>query len=191
MIAPQDEPRLLALLRGDRTQRDAGMRELFQSCRRVLFGVALRLTGRVDLADDALQETMVDVLRGVGGFRGEARFSTWLLRIAVRASLRVAGRARGRSEASLDSVVEEPAVDSDPLDAASQRDATARVLDAIAALPPGQRAVVALCAQHDLPLTEVARVLGIPEGTVHSRLFAARARLRQALRLAGPPDGDA
>lgn len=184
MIGPDDEPRILALLRGDHVQRDAGLRELFQRCRSDLFGLALRLTGRVDLADDALQETMVDVLRGLDGFRGEARLSTWLLRIAVRASLGVAGRARDRVTVSLEEWGEDPAPASDPLEAATRRDDATRVLAAIALLPPRQRAVVALCALDDMPLTDVARVLGIPEGTVHSRLSAARARLRDALGIA-------
>lgn len=181
MIGPEEEARVLALLRGGPRERDAGMRELFERTRASLFGLALRMTGRSDLADDAVQETLVDVLRGVDGFQGEARLTTWLFRIAVRASMRVAARAEGRSRAlpeEMSRVAESPA------QLAEQRDSAARILAAIASLPAGQRAVLALSALEGLPQTEVARILGVPPGTVYSRLHSARRMLRERLERA-------
>lgn len=178
MIEATDEARLVASLSGGRRERDAAVRELFELTRTSLYGLALRMTGHPELADDAVQEAFVDVLRGVGGFRGEARLSTWLFRVAVRAATRVAARARRREELlpeGLDAGGESPA------HSAAQRDAAARILAAIAALPAPLRAVVALSALDDLPQTEVARVLGLPTGTVYSRLHEARARLRESL----------
>lgn len=178
MIARDDEARLLALLRAGGRERDAGVRELFELTRKPLYGLALRMTGRPDLADDAVQETFVDVVRGVAGFRGQARLSTWLYRVAVRAALRVATRAQGRAEAlpdDLDAHTEDPSHDP------AQRDAAARILRAIAALPAPYRAVVALSALEGLSRSEVAEVLNLPTGTVDSRLHEARSRLREAL----------
>lgn len=183
MIEAHDEARLVASLRGGRRERDAAVRELFELTRTSLYGLALRMTGRPDLADDAVQETFVDVLRGIGGFRGEARLSTWLFRVAVRAATRVAARARRREELLPGELLpgERDAGGESPAHSAAQRDAAARILAAIAALPAPLRAVVALSALEDLRRAEVGEVLGIPTGTVDSRLHAARARLRATL----------
>lgn len=190
MIAPAEEARILALLRGRGRRPEQGMRELHDLTRASIFGLALRMTGRADLADDAVQETYIDVLRGIGGFRGEARLSTWLFRVALRASTRTLSRARSRAGLPTDSLSGSPTesltdelVDPGhgPAAGASSRDGASRILAAIAALPAPQRAVVALNALEGVPLVEIAEALGVPEGTVHSRLHAARAKLRAAL----------
>lgn len=178
MIDADHERRLLEQLRGGRRERDRGLRDLFESLRQPLFGLALRMTGRPDLADDAVQETFLDVLRGLKGFRGEARLTTWLFRIAVRAALRVAARSRGKTEPLPEELADRGA---GPAESAARADAASRVLAAIATLPPAQRAVVSLMALQELSQVEVAEVLGIPAGTVYSRLHEARARLRERL----------
>ena len=176
-MTPPDDAHILALLRGSRTERDAGMRELFERSRTGLFNLALRMTGRPDLADDAVQETFVDVLRSIDGFRGDARLDTWLYRIAVRASLRVAQRAE-RGTGVLPEEI--PGAD-DPSDSVEQREAAARILSAIAELPSAQRAVLALSAIEGMAQTDIAAILEVPAGTVYSRLHGARTRLRELL----------
>ncbi len=182
MIPHAESQRLIAQLRGSRSERAAALRELFESNRASLYGLALRMTGHPDLADDAVQETFVDVLGGIDGFRGEARSSTWLFRIAIRAATRVAARAKPRAGTLPDELPNpRPGKDDDPSDLAARRETAARLLAALAALPAPERAVVALSALDDLPQTELATILGVPEGTVHSRLHRARERLRAAL----------
>ena len=178
MIPADQEARLIQGLKGQSAERDAAMAELYSATRTQLFGLALRMTGGPDLADDAIQETFVDVMRGIHGFQGKSRFTTWLFRIAMRASLRVASRHPSHRAALPEDL--ETQVPS-PRDHAEQQEAAARLLAAITSLPPAQRAVVALNALEGVPLTAVAEILGIAEGTVHSRLHTARARLRQAL----------
>ena len=180
MIADADEARLLKLLAGGAADRDRGLRELFERTRGPLYALALRMTGRADLADDAVQETFVDLIRSHGTFRGDARLTTWLFRIAVRAATRVAGRARS-SSLDPDELQEAASDAADPAEKREQRESAQRILRAIRSLPAPQRAVLALGALQELPLTEVAVVLGVPEGTVHSRLHHARKRLREAL----------
>jgi DNA-directed RNA polymerase specialized sigma24 family protein len=97
LIGAEREALLLAGLRGVPEERERALAELFERTRTGLFALALRMTGRPDLADDAVQETFVDVLRGAAGMRGEARLTTWLYRVAVRAAARVAARARHRA----------------------------------------------------------------------------------------------
>lgn len=178
MIALEEEQRLLALAKGTRDQRDQGMRELFEQLRGPLFNLALRMTGQPNLADDAVQETFIDVLRGIPNFRGESRLSTWVFRIAVRAATRVKARASRRTQSlEVDLTDGRPS----PAETASQLDGARRILRAIAKLPPAQRAVVSLMALKELSQTEIAEVLGIPDGTVYSRVHEARARLREIL----------
>ena len=179
MIASHDEARILALLRGPAPDRERGLRELHEHTRKALFGLALRITGRPELADDAVQEAYVDVVRGIGGFRGEAKLTTWLYRITLRAAMRVAARGHRKVEALPDELVDRRA---GPAASAASRDSAARILAALAALPAPQRAVLALNALKGLPQTEIAQILGVPEGTVHSRLHAAREQLRRTLK---------
>ena len=178
MIERTDETRLLELLRGTAAERDEGLRELFTRTRDSLFALTLRMTGSADLADDAVQETFIDLMRAHASFRGDARLTTWLYRIAIRAATRVAARNRSRAQglpAGLASSNDDPAVRGE------QHDGAHRILRAIASLPPPQRAVIALSALEDLPQTEIAKILGLSSGTVYSRLHHARERLRQAL----------
>ncbi len=178
MIPPEVEEELLVQLHGRRRERREGLDRLFELARPELFALALRMTGTPDLADDAVQEAFVDVLGGIAGFRGESRLSTWLFRITVRAAARVASRTRGRAEVLPEDLATS---DSGPSDAAEQRDAAVRVLRAIAKLSTAQRAVVALLALDGVSQAEAAEVLGLPVGTVYSRLHEARSQLRATL----------
>lgn len=178
MIEPGREPRLIAELRGSQEARAQALGELFELTRSSVHAIALRVTGSADLAEDAVQETFVDVVGGIDAFRGEARLTTWIYRIAVRAAIRVASRARKRAAPLPD----ELATGSDePPDGLTQREGAARILAAVSRLPAPQRAVLALAALDDLPQTEIAAVLGIPVGTVYSRLHQARERMRAML----------
>ncbi len=181
MIERADELRLIAELRAGGETRERALGALFELTRTSLYSVALRMTGRPDLADDAVQETFVDVLRGIEGFRDEARLTTWLYRVAVRAAARVAARARNRHAALPEELPDVSASAREPAESLARREGAARILAAIAQLPPPQRAVVALAAVEDLPQVEIAAVLGIPAGTVYSRLHQARERLRELL----------
>jgi len=178
LIGPEQETRWSAALRGGRRERERALSELFEGTRESLYGLALRMTGRPDLADDAVQETFVDVLRGLHGFRGDTRLTTWLYRIAVRAAARVSGRARHRDAPLPDELA---AGTGEPAEALTQCEGAARILAALAELPATLRAVLALAAQGDLPQTEIAAVLGLPPGTVYSRMHQARERLRKVL----------
>ncbi len=191
MIEPAVEARLVAALSArDRRAREDALHELFQHVARPLFQLCLRVTCRPADAEDAVQETFVDVLRGIDGFRGEARLTTWLFRIAIRAALRVKSRserAERVSAGAFDGV--EPdgrrahanGGGADPADLLAEREGAARVLSAIARLPAAQRTVLGLAALEDLPRVEVAQILGVPVGTVDSRLHAARETLRAEL----------
>lgn len=180
MIDAATETRLLAALRsGDGAAHDAAIGELHACTARPLFQLCLRIACNAADADDAVQEAFVDVLRGIRSFRGESRLTTWLFRIAIRAATRVRNRRALRSHTAVDAG-QLPGGD-DPVASAVDRENAARLLAAIDELPAAQRAVVGIAAIEGIAHAEIAAVLGIPVGTVGSRLHEARDRLRAVL----------
>jgi RNA polymerase sigma-70 factor, ECF subfamily len=165
---------LLVRLR-DHSTRAAAFDELFASLCEQVFAVCLHVTGNAADADDALQETFLAVHAGLPKFRGEARLSTWVHRIAIRASIRV--RARHRPAADVHEV-DPPARESDPV---ASRELGERIAAAMNRLPAGHRVVLSLFAVDELGHAQIAEILGVPEGTVWSRLHTARKRLAAEL----------
>lgn len=152
--------------------RDAAFEDIFRSHRGRVYALCLRLAGSRALAEDALQETFLDVYRGLEAFRGDSRLSTWIYRLALRTALRL--RARHRDLPSDDDA---PTASIDPAGALTARDRVRRLEVAVAALPAEQRTVLCLFAVEGLGHREIADILGVPEGTVWSRLHQARKAL--------------
>ena len=124
-------------------------------------------------AEETLSDTLLTAWRKIGSLRDPERLRPWLLTTATRLALR--RRRRFVPQViSLDLAPDMPAADRSPVDRLALR-------DAINALPPRMRAVVALHDVADLPLSEVAAALGRSENTIKSQLREARMRLRRAL----------
>ena len=180
---PSDERLLSRFAAGDRLALD----ELFRRYRQPAYRVAFRLLGNEADALDAVQEGFVKALTHLRGFEGRSSFKTWLLRVVSNAALDL-GRQRGRREAlSLDAAQAREAADA----ALLTHDAAARGLeradlrglldDALSTLSEAQRQTFVLHADAELSYREVADALGISIGTVMSRLFYARQKLRAYL----------
>ncbi len=152
---------------------------VFESMQRKVLGLCLHVVGERQEAEDALQEAFLAVYRGLPAFRGEAQLSTWVFRIALRAALRVRSR---RPPLAIEQNFE-PASER-PEQVLEARDEARRLERAMSRLPAEQRTVLALFAVDGLGHREIAEVLGVPEGTVWSRLHLARKRL--AAELASP-----
>jgi RNA polymerase sigma-70 factor (ECF subfamily) len=178
-----DEQLLTRHRAGDRRALD----ELFCRYRSLAYRVAYRLLGREADALDAVQDGFVKALTHLHGFQGRSSFKTWLLRVVSNAALDL-GRQRSRREAvSLDSM-EAADQEIEPLltriDPARKLDETElRLLldQALRTLPDAQRRTFVLHVDGELNYREVAEVLGISMGTVMSRLFYARQKLRAYL----------
>ena len=169
---PRDLDRIARIARGDR----AALAELYADFYPRLYRFVLRVLARSDAVEDVVNETMLAVWQQAAGFREASRVGTWIFGIAYRRALKALERER-RPLPQLDATpVEMPAELSD---AEARRAAVAR---AVAALPPDQRAVVELTFAFGHSYGEIAAILGCPEGTVKSRMFHARARLRPMLR---------
>ena len=171
--------------------------ELFARHRDRLWAVALRTMGNPDDAADGLQDGMVAAFRRAGSFRGEAAVTTWLHRVVVNACLdRLRAAKIRRFEALPDdvddrgTVVATAARDDRPDEAAEVAERRRRVLDALATLPPEQRAALVLVDMEGYPVAEVAEMLGCAEGTVKSRCSRGRTRLAGLLGDLHHPAGD-
>ena len=134
-------------------------------------------------ADEAAQDTFIAAHRALSHFRGDAGVKTWLTRIAIN---QCRGRLRKRkSRRRLQNALESARVTagrSAGLEAAALRaDAYRRLWQAVDALSEKHRIPVILRYVHELTIPDIAASLGLPEGTVHSRLHHARRRLRTLL----------
>ena len=169
--------------RAQRGDHDA-FAELFDPALARLDAAARLILRDRELARDAVQEAFIRAWRDVRGLRDPERFNAWLYRLTVNACLDLARRRRRRvMEVTIDSL-ELPG----QVDLAGDLARRETVDEALRTLDPGHRAVVALHYLLDLPLREVADVLGIPLGTVKSRLHHSMATMRSGVvRDADPP----
>lgn len=143
-----------------------------------VYTLALRLVGP-DLAADVAQEALLRAWRALPRFRGEASFGTWLHRITVNTAWTLRKRARRHAAEPLETDVEDRGLL--PERAGELAETRAGLRRALAALTPGQRAVVVLRDVYGWSNAETARELGITEITAKVRLHRARLRLRTLL----------
>ncbi len=165
--------------------------ELVHRWERRIFALAYGILGREEDARDATQETFIAAFRNLRGFRGEAKVSSWLHRIAVNQCITRQRRARTRAENSLeaetasgDEKFAAPAATS-PARLAEGRERTAAVRRAVLALPPELREVIVMKEFEELTFQEIADTLDVPLSTVKSRLYTALKQLRLRLEKHG------
>jgi RNA polymerase sigma-70 factor (ECF subfamily) len=154
---------------------------LIRRYQRLVATAALRMGTPRQEIEDVTSEVFYKVYRSLARYRPQHALSTWLYRITVNAAL---DRRRSRRQDSL--LDELPAALPDgrpsPHESASDRERAEMLQDALRRIPEHYRAPLVLAHVEGLPLEEVARVLDLPEGTVKSRLFRARALLKQVIR---------
>lgn len=180
-----------AAARGDRDAR----RALFERHRETVYRAALRITGRHEDALDVLQDSFIRAFERLDTFQGGSAFRTWLLRIVANRALDLTRAKKVRMAAPL---LGEEGEEWRPIAAGQQAppgqrleqvELGDRLQQAIDALPADQKAVFSLHAAGELTYGEIAEILGVPAGTVMSRLYHARQRLHQALADLAPDRG--
>lgn len=157
------------------------LRQLVERWSPRLVRYAARTLGSPEGVDDVVQETWSAALRGLPRLGDPARFPAWIYALATRRCAD-AIRARRRSRRLADGLQAERAVNGQAM---AGEGLGLDLAAALRRLPPGQRMAVSLHYGEDLAVEEVAAVLGVPPGTVKSRLHAARAALK--LLLEGDP----
>jgi RNA polymerase sigma-70 factor (ECF subfamily) len=160
--------------------------------RRPVYSFILRYTGggNPELAEDLTQETFLRVVKNVGSYQRQAKFTTWLYTMARNLCVDALRRSKHRRAQSLDaptedggsSLVERTADCSIPVDRrVIGRELQVRLQTAIEDLPEDQREVFLMREVADLQFKEIAAIVGIPENTVKSRMRYALEKLREAL----------
>jgi len=152
---------------------------------RQIYGLALRMLGRDDEAKDATQETFLSAYRNLSKFRGEAKFSSWIYRIALNiCNTRLRGRTKNllSIEEQQETIGLEIAADPQDLAEGIQREQVARhVRRALQGLPADMRQVIIMKEYEGLKFSEIADILGIPISTVKTRMYTGLAELRKRL----------
>jgi RNA polymerase sigma-70 factor (ECF subfamily) len=190
MRAASAETALLAAARaGDRLALESLLRDNYDRC----YALCRRLLSDDEDALDATQEAMIAIARGIASFDGRSAFSTWVYRVTTNAAFDELRRRRRRPPAdrfsqpahggdAVDSLPGEPAGADEVGDAVSAR---LTIDAALSRLSAEHRAAVVLRDMLDLEYTEIADMLGVPIGTVRSRIARGRAALAEQLRPEG------
>jgi RNA polymerase sigma-70 factor, ECF subfamily len=162
--------------------------ELVRRWERRIFALTYGMLGREEDARDATQETFLAAFRNLRGFRGEAKVSSWLHRIAVNQCISRQRRAKVRSESALEDDPENAAasfaapLSHSPAHVAEGRQETLAVRRAINSLPIELRQVVVMKEFEELTFREIADTLDLPLSTVKSRLYTALKQLQMRLQ---------
>ncbi|MGC1468466.1 MAG: RNA polymerase sigma factor [Sphingorhabdus sp.] len=139
----------------------------------------LRLTQDREMAADAAQAAWLDIAKGLRGLRDDQAFAAWAYRIVTRRCANIIRQRQGQRDLTAE-MLAEPVTEASTEQYVEGNDSFA-LQRAIAMLPPGQRAALALHYYEDLSIAEVAVALAIPAGTVKTRLMHARNQLRHLL----------
>ena len=144
-----------------------------------LTNFVIKIVRRPQLVEEVLNDTMMAVWQKPDSFQGSSKLSTWIFAIAYRKALKGLRRKQ------------DPMEDPDAAERASEEDSPEeshagtrrrdRLSEALQQLSPAHRAVVDLTYYHELDYGEIARILGCPVGTVKTRMFHARRRLREVI----------
>lgn len=153
---------------------------------RPIYSLTFRMLGHSEDARDATQETFISAYSNLKNFRGDAKFSSWLYRIAINVCHSKLRRRGGKTDASLEQQQED--VGFEP--ASDARSAEETVLDAqvsshvrraLAAIPPDMRQVIVMKEYEGLKFHEIAEILDVPVSTVKTRMYAGLKELRKRL----------
>ena len=176
MRHPSDEEILEAVGRGD----DDALGILYDRFGRLAYGVAFRILRDAALAEDAVQEAFLAVWRSADAYKRErAKPSTWILTVVHRRAVDLVRREQRRRGEPLEAAPEPTTAPAD--EDVTLRDRRAAVRAALDALPGDQRQALELAYYGGLTQSELAERLGVPLGTIKSRMFAGLGRLRELL----------
>jgi len=167
-----DRSRIIESRNGDHGAFEALIREH----QRMIHSLCYRMSGSLADAEDLTQETFIHAYQHLDAFRAEARFSSWLYRIAVNQCLNWQKRKQRRDR------LHKEWGEQDRQPPGADTSQAQRIQEALMKLPPKQRATVVLTAYESLTHAEAAAALGCSETTVSWRLFAARSKLKRLLK---------
>jgi RNA polymerase sigma-70 factor (ECF subfamily) len=163
----------------------AAFEELVRQHQRMIHSLTFRMTGSMADAEDLAQETFIRAYAQIGTFRGTAKFSTWLYRIAVNTCLNWRQSEARRCQLQANCAEEISAAYFNGENSPAKNGTCEQVQSALLKLPAKQRAAIVLTIYDGLNHAEAAQVLGCSETTVSWRVFSARRKLKRWLMVAG------
>ncbi len=152
--------------------------ELVREHRARIYGICYRYAGNPADADDLAQDVLLKVYRGLPTFRGDARLSTWIYRIAVNTCLNWISARKGRTDELPDDLVDKGL---SPAERLFEREVKEVVQAAIRKLPDRQRMTLVLRVYEELTHKEIAEAMSCPVGTAKANFFFALKNLRKYL----------
>lgn len=164
---------MLRVKGGDR----AALGELYGLYQKPLVNYLYRLSSNRGLSEDLLQETFLRIWKAAATYEPTAKVSTYVFRIAHNLFLNEAARRREMALEGTDNEMR-----ADPASDLGRREVQNAVKRAIEALPDGERECLLLSEYNGFKYAEISEILGIPLGTVKSRMFSAVQRLKEALK---------
>ncbi len=172
--------------RGDecRLGGQEGFESLVRQYQRMIHSLCYRLTGSMEEAEDLAQETFLQAYRHIEEFRGEAKVSSWLYRIAVNRCLNWRRRRDRQTRIHQEWSRQEPETESGDSHRGQQ------IQEVLTKLPAKQRAAIVLTTYDGLTHDQAARALGCSTATVSWRVFAARRKLKRLLKRLGGTGGE-
>lgn len=182
-----DEELVALSIRGD----TESFNQLILRWERPIFALAYRVIGREEEARDVVQETFLRAFRGIANFRGQAKFSSWIYRIALNLCRDWMRRERRTPILPTPEGVDivEMAAEREPAgsieDLVERRDLSRAVAEAMALLPEEQRTAIILKEYHGMTFQEIADLQGCPLSTVKTRLYQGLNVLRRHLQQQG------
>ncbi|HEY8901202.1 MAG TPA: sigma-70 family RNA polymerase sigma factor [Chthoniobacterales bacterium] len=185
-LEPKDDELVARTKDGDATAFDVLVRRYSPR----VYGLVYNMTSNHEETNDLLQDIFLKAYRSIKGFRGDSSFYTWIHTIAANMTinfLKKRNRRRGPSLDDVDAHIEndpdyiEATAGSDPRREATLSELQKKLNDVMQKLSHDHRAVVTMFDIQGMPHAEIARILGISEGTVRSRLFYAHRQLQNYL----------
>jgi len=186
---PPDDPdaaMVAAVLDGD----PEAYRVLVERYERRIYHVVYGMVRSPEDSRDLAQDAFIKAFQNLHRFRLESKFYTWLCRIAMNVAIDHLRKQKHRRHSEFDDsrggsegaqVVRLHSAKDDPAANVARSQLNKTIMDAVETLPDDQKQVLILRELEDMPYKEIAEVLGIPEGTVMSRLYYARRRLQEML----------
>lgn len=168
-----------------RNRDDGAFQELFHRFKDKIFRTALRILKEEQAAEDALQETFLNIYRASKSFRGDSKIGTWVNRITVNVCLEMLRKNKRHDQRTDEDISENGFLTDlrtkDPFQKAVQSEIRSRVYQALHQLSDKHNAVVRLHDIEGFTIREIAEQLDVAEGTVKSRLFYGREELKRQL----------
>ena len=179
----------LELLERCVSQDPEAYNELFARYSRRIFNTAYRILGEEASAEDALQETLLNIYRGIAKFRGESKVSTWISRITINVCLGMLRKGKNRQFVDIEEddvarkLQSETTPDTDPLAHTTHNELRTLVNETFRRMSKKQGQAVRLHDMEGNTIQEIARITRCPAGTVKSRLFYGRQEFKDTFNL--------